>query len=237
MMAIPKLIHQTMETGDLPDEIKQSVALLKERNPEWKYRFYTANDRIDFVKKNYDQRVVKLYQKINPLYGVAKADLFRYLLIYRVGGAYLDIKSTAKKRLNYIVQDKDYILAYWQNTPKEPLDLTVYPKGEFQQWHVIAVPEHPFLKAVIDLVLENIENYSVEKFGTGKLGVLKTTGPVPYTEAITPLLPLYNHHLHKQEHEIGLRYTIFHNGIEHMKVITDRQKLRHYTKLTEPVVL
>lgn len=237
-MAIPKLIHQTMSAGTLPAEVRQNIATLKERNPGWEYRLYSTEDQLSFISKHYDKNVVRLFNRINPLYGAARADLFRYLLIYRLGGVYLDIKSTSARRLETVTRDKEMLLANW-SCFTGLLDRDLYPKGEFQQWHVIAAPEHPFLKAAIDLVLENIDNYSVERFGVGKDGVLKTTGPTPYTIAITPLLPFHNHRLYYSEGHAGLRYTIFHNN-GHVNMLDNALKKtgsKHYSKLTAPIVL
>ena len=62
------------------------------------------------------------------------------------------------------------------------------PYGEYQQWHIIAAPQHAFLRATISAVMWNIDNYSIEHHGVGKPGVLRTTGPIAYTKAITPLV-------------------------------------------------
>lgn len=52
---------------------------------------------------------------------------------------------------------------------------------------MIAAPGHPFLRAVIERVVSNVDNYSPWRFGVGSIGVLRVTGPVAYTLAIAPL--------------------------------------------------
>lgn len=56
---------------------------------------------------------------------------------------------------------------------------------EYQQWNIISEKESGALWDVILLVTENIENYIPTRDGVGSLGVLKTTGPIPYTNAIS----------------------------------------------------
>ena len=93
-----------------------------------------------------------------------------------------------------------YILSHWRNAPGEPfegwgLHPECGPYGEYQQWHIIAAPQHAFLRATISAVMWNIDNYSIEHHGVGKPGVLRTTGPIAYTKAITPLVDRYEHRL------------------------------------------
>ncbi|MCA3362157.1 MAG: hypothetical protein INF74_09420, partial [Roseomonas sp.] len=61
-------------------------------NPDWEYRLYEDADCERFIRENYDAETFKLFRSIHPDYGAARADFFRYLLLYRLGGVYLDIK-------------------------------------------------------------------------------------------------------------------------------------------------
>ena len=122
-MSIPKIIHQTYHSLNFSPEIQESVDSLKSLNPEWEYRFYDDAAIEDFIGKNYYPEILGFYKKINPYYGAARADFFRYLLIYKVGGIYLDIKSSASLVLDEVVENKDkYVLAYWPNLPGEPFE-------------------------------------------------------------------------------------------------------------------
>ena len=235
-MPIPKLIHQTyFKKTDLPKAIQVNILTLKKLNPEWQYTLYDDQDIVDFIKHHYEPDVLKLYNKINPLYGAARADLFRYLLIYKLGGAYFDIKSAARIPLEQVIDGKDYVLAHWLRRPAGLFggDEAKYPRGEYQQWHVIGTPEHPFLKAVIDKVLGNIEDYSVSKFGTGKRGTILTTGPVPYTQAIHPLVGSHSHKLYLVDRDAHLYYTTMW-GPGHHRLFGGNNP--HYSRLRSPVV-
>jgi len=235
-MAIPKIIHQTfVRKNDLPSQISDVLAMFKQHNPDWEHRLYDDQDMLDFIEDNYDSNVLRVYNKINPLYGAARADLFRYLLIYKVGGAYFDIKSFADRSLDDIINGHDYVLAHWAVPPvgKWGMDFVQHPNGEYQQWHVIAAPEHPFLKAVVDLVLSNIEGYSIEKYGVAKLGVLELTGPRAYTRAIAPLEAKYPHQHYKNEVQAGLVYSLL--GWEgHKKFFPVSHP--HYSTIVAPIV-
>src|ERR1700761_9643839 len=90
---IPRIIHQTFRSRDLNPEILASVSEMKAANPGWDYRFYDDSDVRDYIASNYGSDFVDYLEALNPRYGAARADLFRYLLMYRDGGVYLDIKS------------------------------------------------------------------------------------------------------------------------------------------------
>ncbi|MES2831337.1 MAG: glycosyltransferase [Pseudomonadota bacterium] len=236
--SVPKIIHQTYFSESVPEEIQANIARLKTVNPGWDYRFYTDSDILRFIEENYDARVLAYFNRINPAYGAAKADLFRYLVVYRCGGAYLDIKSSTTVALDDVLAADDrYLLSYWKNKPGEKFEgFGMHPEldtatGEFQQWHVIAAPGHPFLKAVIETVFANIDRYLPSLHGVGQHGVVRVTGPVAYTLAILPLLALHPHRIVASETDLGLQYSIY-KKFSHMHI----SKATHYTVLKEPIV-
>ena len=235
---IPRIIHQTFPTRQMPDEIEQNIARLKAINPNWEYRFYGDKDISDFIRQHYNHKVLEYYNRINPAYGAARADLFRYLVIYKCGGVYIDIKSTTTLPLDSVLKDSDcFLLSHWQNKKNEEYegfgfhwDLDV-PDGEFQQWHVISVPGHPFLKAVIETIFMNIDHYLPSLHGVGQYGVMRVTGPITYTKSIVPLLPLHHYRMVDSTADLGLNYSIY-AKFSHMKIY----KAKHYTVLQEPIV-
>ncbi len=236
-MAIPKIIHQCFVRKDnLPQPILEVQNILMNLNPDWEYRLYDDQDMLDFIEDNYDSKVLRSYNKINPLYGAARADFFRYLLIHKVGGAYFDIKSFASRPLDVIIDGHDYVLAHWALPPvgKWGMDFVQHPHGEYQQWHVIAAPGHPFLKATIERVLENIEEYSIEKYGVAKIGVLEVTGPRAYTRAIAPIESKYPHQHYKNETQAGVVYSIFDSWSGHKDLFPVSNP--HYSQIVAPIV-
>lgn len=74
-------------------------------NPDWEYRLYDDAERRAFIEAHYDNRTLRLYDRISPRYGAARADFFRYSLMYSVGGVYLDVKSTVVQPLSSVISD------------------------------------------------------------------------------------------------------------------------------------
>lgn len=235
--SIPKIIHQTYYSKKLPDEIAQAVSTIKKRNPDWEYRFYDDDDIVRFIQEEYGNSMMAIYNRISNNYGAARADFFRYLLMYRFGGVYLDIKSTAQKPLDEIIHEEDrLILCHWGNSERfhgagQHDELRgIIDGGEFQQWHIICTPGHPYLRAVINAVVRNIKIYIPEMHETGAYGVLRLTGPVAYSLAIAPLMSMNAHRLESSHEDISLEYSIYSSNKQHYKRLR-----RHYSELNDPI--
>ena len=239
--SIPKVIHQTYHSKILPPEIQENIDYLKSANPEWELRMYDDEDIINYISQHYPE-LLGIYKKINPVYGAAKADFFRYLLIYNEGGVYLDIKSSLSKPLNEILTVEDrYLLCHWQNElggihPKMGLHSCIAsPFGEFQQWHVVSTKGHPFLKAVIENVCNNIQNYNPFIHDTGGWSVVNLTGPIAYSLAIAPLINLHTHRLERDNTKFGFIYSIYESrgiSLGHHKILK-----KHYTLSDESLLI
>lgn len=234
-MLVPRKIHQIFLTGDLPPRLSQQVADLKQRNQGWEHFLYSDRDAKQFIKTQYGSQMLEIYGRIDPAYGAARADLLRHLVIYKLGGVYLDIKSELGLPLDDVLRaDDQYILTQWQNGPgqsHEKLgmhpDLAHISGGEFQSYLIIAVPGHAFSKATIDRIVRNIIGYRPWS-GVGQMGVLRTTGPIAYTLAVHPLL-LTAPHRFTTEDELGAIMSI--PNYNHVEVFK-----QHYSMLRIPVI-
>lgn len=234
---VPRIIHQTFYTSDLPADLRKNVDHLKALNPGWEYRFYDDAAIVDFILKNYPPVVLQYFERIDPRYGAARADLFRYLLMYKVGGVYLDIKSTATRPLDEVLLPEDrFLLSEWNNESAgfdawgKHYELNDFGGREFQQWYIACASGHPFLRAVIDNVLHNIDTYIPGLHGTGKPGVLRVTGPIAYSLAIHRIRSAHPHRLVNSQKDLGLQYSV-------MKVDSHKTQFKsHYSLQTHSVI-
>lgn len=239
---IPRILHQVFFKSPPeppPPEIQENIARVRELNPHWSYRLYDEAAMLEFIREHYASAVLDQFLRIDPLYGAARADLFRYLLLYRVGGVYLDIKSSLTRPLDSVIAPTDrYLLSHWRNLPGEEFERWgIYPElgggppGELQQWHIVAVSGHPYLRAAILQVLRNLALYNPVLDGTGWVGVMRMTGPIAYTQAIRPLLPRREHRMVDSLHELGFQYSIYPASNRHHGLFS-----AHYASRTEPIV-
>lgn len=228
---IPKKIFQLIaDKNKISPEFQKNINYIKNLNPDWEYHLYDDNEMVSYIKENYGEEMLRYYNKINPKYGAAKADLFRYLLMYLEGGVYLDIKSASTIPLSEIIlPDDEYLLSYWDLPIQSKL--TGNKMGEYQQWHIICRPRHPFLYEVIQQVIKNIDNYDADSIGVGKLAVLKVTGPIAYTKTIKPIIDKYNHRIVELNEFVGLKYNNI--GVSHKGLFSNK----HYSHITDPVII
>ena len=210
---IPKIIHQTLpDKFSMPDLFRENVESLQSMNPGWTHVLYDNQDVEDFISSHYAREIRDAYLSINPLYGAARADLFRYLVVLKEGGVYLDIKSGCSVPLDTIIRPGDEcLLSRWNNGPGEMYEgFGMFPHEgvpqEFQNWHLFYKPDHPYLAATVDSVLENLQNYRLLRHGIGKMGVLRTTGPFVYTKVIERVWDERRHRMINAE-ACGLRYS------------------------------
>ncbi|TKY80199.1 glycosyltransferase [Pectobacterium polonicum] len=240
-MKIPKKIHQIYTKGinKLPEEILVSIEQLKEMNPTWEYFFYDEKRIIEYIDKHYGKEMLNLYLSIEPKYGAARADLFRYLLIYIEGGVYLDIKSSCLNPLNdAIAEDCEMLLCSWDNKAcgcdknmgihKE---LGFLKCGEYQQWNIAAVPGSPYIKSAIDEVIHRLKIYKPWIYGVGMRGVLNTTGPIPFSIGIEKINKTEFFHHEENHRNIGFKYrNVTHEAIRKFNG-------NHYSKLKDSIVI
>ena len=237
---VPKVIHQTYhEVNDLPLEIQNNIIKIQQLNPLWEYRLYSDTDMESVILKNYGPDMLRCFNQIDPDYGPARADLFRYLLMYAEGGVYLDIKSSMNVSLDNLLSEDDlFVLSKWNDDKgvlgrhTELLDVGGY---EYQQWFIITVPGHLFLKAVIERVTSNIQNYNIFKSGVGKTGVLNVTGPVAYTLGIESVKGLAGYREVCIRSDFDFIYSIYERNNQEK----DHKMLfkKHYSLLKKPIII
>lgn len=164
-MAIPKVIYQTFKTNKLPLINKIAVRWLKFRNKDYQYEFYDDNRIVQFLKEAYEPEILQAYERLNI--GAAKADFFRYAILYKKGGVYLDIDAYALGSFDQIVRPDDAAVISKEKFP-----------NIYVQWALIFEAGHPFLKKTLDLIMYNIRE------NTYPHSVHGMTGPTAYSQAL-----------------------------------------------------
>lgn len=200
---IPRIIYRSHKNKESAARFQGAWTETQRHNPTFRQILLTDEDMDRFVEKEFPGRIYSAYKSINPAYGAARCDFWRYLQIFSTGGIYLDVKSWAGD-LRTIIHPSDGMLLGTEYDKKvlEWVTLPLWADGdrnyrEFQQFYIAAAPKHPLLKAVIEEVVHGIENYDDTKYGNkgflsgvfrfrnpAFLKVLDVTGPFAYTRAI-----------------------------------------------------
>jgi len=176
---IPKVVYQTWKTHNLPQKIVELRNYMKQMNPEYEFCLYDDTDIIDFIS-NYSPDIDdndNLLVAYNSLaIGAAKADLWRYLVLYKYGGIYLDMDAI-------IIQPLDKLFLEVSNINSIPVPdihgiiTRENNQGIFNNWILIFEPHHPFMKLMIDYCYYHISSRSTND-------ILALTGPIALTSML-----------------------------------------------------
>ena len=78
---------------------------MKQNNPGYVHKIYTDIEIDEFVNINFPGEITECYNTLNII--VAKVDFWRYLILYKLGGVYIDIDSCINTDLNMLINDTD----------------------------------------------------------------------------------------------------------------------------------
>lgn len=162
---IPKNIFQSWYTTSLHPQVQKYIDEMKTHNPEYTHKMYTDSEMDEFVNENFKGVIADCYNKLNII--VAKVDFWRYLILYKYGGVYVDMDSHINKPLRELIKDDDEAIITAENNPEL-----------FVQWALIFNKEHPILQVTIELIVNNIKNNKYPN------DIHKMTGPSVFSEAI-----------------------------------------------------
>lgn len=171
---IPKIIYQTWKTKVVPENCQKIRDEIQKLNPEYQMLLFDDNDIDQFVKNNFSNYIYDCYSKLNI--GAARADIWRYCMLYKYGGVYLDMDAAILKPLNQLIKDDDQCIVTRENNA-----------GVFNNWIMIFQKDHPILLETILKCCENI----TQRISNN---VVELTVK-PLTDGINTVMdPLYNNH-------------------------------------------
>jgi len=164
-IVIPLNIYQTWHTKNLPDSMQNAVNKIKQNNPEFNYHIFDDDDCRNFIKDNYDDKILNAFNSLKP--GAYKADLWRYCVLYKNGGIYLDIKYEAVNQFKLI-----------NLTEKEHWVLDMDRNGIYNAL-MVCQANNPILLKAINKVVENVQT---KFYGNSPL---QPTGPLMLADFFT----------------------------------------------------
>jgi len=193
---IPKFCYQTWVTNR-PNEISAPLRQLlewnKKLNPDITFQLWNDTEIDIFIRNEFPGEIYAAFQAINPVLGAAKADFFRYCIIYKRGGIYLDLKSSIKIPgvFGNVIRPGDECLLDIRREEKEPYR-GQWRYGSYEQWFLAYAPGHPYLKYMIDRMTRSIHARITPSLGSKKemkQAVLRLTGPDGSFHNIIKILP------------------------------------------------
>lgn len=201
-MKIPKLIHQTWKTNDIPTKWISFADKVKNLNPDWEYKLWTDRDNEDFVKTEFPD-LYPIYMGFSR--NIMRADVIRYLIMYKIGGVYLDLDYEVFEAFDF----KEYSIVLPMNQSIHNGDST----NEFGNCIFASIPGHKFWDDVIQDLITNpplVQEHLQVLGATGPLFLTRIFNINSYDDFYTPERLVYHPDLPKSKSGIK---KIKNNGI------------------------
>lgn len=152
---IPLQIFQTWETKEYSFKHKNifnSIQKLKTNNKNCFYFLFDDDDCRNYIKYNFDFNVLKAYDTLIP--AAYKADLWRYCILYKMGGIYIDIKYQPVKDFSF-----EFLLQEGKNVyTKDRKSANVNTNYGIYNGFLISKKENPIYLDLIHEIVKNVEN-------------------------------------------------------------------------------
>jgi mannosyltransferase OCH1-like enzyme len=168
---IPKIIHQIWDDTykSLPTYFSFLSKTWKEQYPTWKYELWNKERIKSFMVSNYKE-LIDTYNQFP--YNIQRWDVIRYLILYKIGGMYVDFDYESIRSIEELIIDKDCCFA--QEPSSHQISMKKKRDVIFNNALMLSTPSHPFMRKVIHAAFSDIQarqNLHKEEL------VWNTTGP------------------------------------------------------------
>jgi len=161
---IPRILHQTWKTREIPvvwESFRQSWL---EHNPDWEHRIWTDSD--------IEQLVLEKYPDFLPTFrafprNIQRVDAAKIMILKEHGGLYADLDTECLQSVDALLEDGGMLLSKTSD-------------GVIEGAFIAAPPAHPFCSQVLERMQS--QRLSARIFtrlpGLQATGVLLSTGPL-----------------------------------------------------------
>jgi|AntAceMinimDraft_9_1070365.scaffolds.fasta_scaffold07201_3 hypothetical protein len=108
-IAIPKIIHQTWKTSEVPAEWQAYQASWQGFHPDWQYMLWTDEDNRRLIAEQYPD-FISTYD--NYSYNIQRADAIRYFILHHFGGLYVDLDFECLRPMDSRILNKPFVVAH-----------------------------------------------------------------------------------------------------------------------------
>uniref|UniRef100_A0A6C0K513 Glycosyltransferase n=1 Tax=viral metagenome TaxID=1070528 RepID=A0A6C0K513_9ZZZZ len=164
---VPLVIYQSWKSHEVPKEMRDNILRLLETNPEFDYYLYSDEECAAFIADNYDKDVLAAFHALKP--GAFKSDLWRYCILYKLGGVYLDIKYYSTVPLIGVIDENPTVFVKDSTAWRVTYD--IFGAGSIYNGFMISPPKNEVFKLCIDEIVESCKHRLYRK------NVLDITGP------------------------------------------------------------
>lgn len=175
-MQIPKIIHQTWKSNDIPENLKEFVNSWRRIHPEYVFMLWSDDDNLELIKRKYPQ-FLELYLNIPT--PVMRSDFARYVVLYHHGGFYIDLDVMCYKSLESLPIKENHELILTEEHPTHGIEFGL--KQIVTNWFFGCIKHSNLMDSIIKIVQKNLQNSPTNT------EPLHITGPFMMTKAYNEL--------------------------------------------------
>jgi UDP:flavonoid glycosyltransferase YjiC (YdhE family)/GT2 family glycosyltransferase len=150
---IPRTIHQTWKTIDIPPRWQAYQSSWQAQHPDWQYRLWTDAELRDLIATHYAW-FLPIYDSYPE--AIMRVDAARYFVLHQHGGVYADLDYECLRSFDTLLRDQRLVLGL---EPAEHLDqlLTRATNLPMLVGNAImaSTPNHPFWEHIFDHLVAN----------------------------------------------------------------------------------
>lgn len=175
---IPLTIYQSWTTNNIPPKMKENMDRVLKDNPQFDHYLFSHEACENFIRENFSRSVLKAFRMLKP--GAYKSDLWRYCILWKNGGVYMDVKFYPVVPLSDLLSNhpdlfiKDVIATHTSNADMK----CKHAAGGLYNGFMISKPKNPIFKEMIDTIVKHC------KAKNGKNSMLQVTGPCLLGEVV-----------------------------------------------------
>ncbi len=149
---IPFSLHQTWMSNELPNMLKRCRKSWLRQNPGLEYHFYDDRACQAFIREQCPE-YISVYEAFP--FPIQRADLFRYLVVYQLGGFYADIDMECLRPMDPFCQYNDALFSLEARLTRTRQNELGY-RYPYQVANCIFAAEkgNPFLGRLIEKIAE-----------------------------------------------------------------------------------
>ena len=171
---IPKNLFQTYycDYKDLPSYVKNCTETWQQNNPDFNYIYMSETECHKWLLENYDAPYARAYDLLK--HKAMKGDLWRYSIVNKLGGIYMDIDSVCRRPISEVIDYESNFVT----------SLELEKNSMFTQWGFGGQANNPILTNLTSYIIENVVDWPNNQ------NSLKTdlTGPVSFQKAVVSVL-------------------------------------------------
>jgi len=160
---ITKIFWQTNYTNEVSLPMYLNYLFNRLMSREYEFRYASDEAIVEFFEEFASKEELDAYKKLND--GAAKADFWRLVVLYHIGGVYLDIDAT-------------FVWPLSKQIKGDEEEIFLLNKEHYTNYFMATAPKNEVYKRAIDIVVANINAKQT------KGGAYALTGPDVVNRAI-----------------------------------------------------